>query len=376
MRLRTISWVVVLCAVVLPACDEEASGSDDAGTRRDNGMPRGDAGPDGGTEGEGPVLPPGTLLYLRGDGADSDVIVAHDLASGNERVVTDLTEDGSSGWEIWGIALSPDRRRIAFASLFSPTSEDTATGLATRAIWTVATDGTRFRRLTPTVPNDAGGRSSFSHPVGQSEWTADGEWVVYDFGTYWWENGQLQGATFPSVVSSEGGAPGFPTTVTDCAVIYPSRNPVTGEFLFLHSACIPGQDVGNGIFLYPETGTTTPTQLVASAHVDGSIDVSLAKPVWFSDGSGFLFIGRVAATEWASSLFSYDAESGDVSLLITAPEGTGIESVALSPDATTVVYTLYTVDTNTRDLRRIDLTADPVTDTALTTDGISRDPLF
>jgi ubiquinone/menaquinone biosynthesis C-methylase UbiE len=42
-------------------------------------------------------------------------LIARDLASGDERVINDLTGDGSSGWEIWGYSLSPDRRRIEIA---------------------------------------------------------------------------------------------------------------------------------------------------------------------------------------------------------------------------------------------------------------------
>lgn len=355
--------------------DGGASGTDGGTSHSDGGT----SGTDGGTPTQDPVLPAGTLLYLRHDRSGSSVtdsIIARDLSSGNERVVTDLTGDGSSGWEIRGMSLSPDRRRIAFASLYDPTTEDTATGLATRAIWTVGTGGVNFRRLTPTFPNDSQGRSTFSHDVDYPEWTADGAEVVYDFGTYWWEGGQLMGGTFPQVVSAAGGVPTFPTTSTDCSVLYPSHNPATGDFLFVHSVCVPGQGDGDGIYLYPPEGSATPTQVVASAHVEGSVDVSLRKPVWFPDGTGFLFMGGLAETDWSWALLAYDGQTGSISVIVAPPAGASVYGVAIAPDASKLVYCLRQGDTGAEDLHLMDLTANPVTDTALTHDGNSCDPVL
>lgn len=327
--------------------------------------------------GDGAPLPDGTLLYLRHETKDHDLLVARDLASGEERVVTDLTGDGSSGWEIWGYALSPDRRRIAIASLYGPTKEDTATGLATRAIWTLATDGTDFRRLTPTFPNDAQGRKGFNYSVGGPMWTADGARVLYDFGSYWYEGTTLAGGSVPWIVSASGDAPpeSFPTPF-GCSVLRPARNPATGEFLLIHSVCVPGQGDGNGLYLYPADGGTKPKKLLASSRATGGIDVFLEKASWLADGSGFLFIGGTADTDWSPSLLAYDMKAGTVSSLVVPPQGSTVYGAAISPDASKIVYCVRNDANATEDLHLLDLGGASPTDTAITTDGKSCDPSF
>ncbi len=363
-----------------------AAGAEDSpgegGTAGTSG-PTGEAGSAAGSESTGgsisnaPPLPEGTLLYVHRETKDHDWLVAVDLESGDQALITDLTSDGSSGWRIDSYSLSPDRRRIALSSLYGPTRADTATGLATNAIWTLDTEGADFRRLTPTFPKDAQGRQGFQYDVGDPEWTADGAYIVYDFGSYWWEGTKLQGGSFPWVVAADGKSlPASLDTQAACSILYPSRNPVTGDFLFIHSVCVPGQGEGNGIFLYSAEGEGEPTQLIASTRVVGGVDVFLTKPSWFSDGSGFLFVGGTADTDWRPSLLAYDAQTGDISLIVPAPEGTGVRSVAVSPDSSKIVYCTYENDSEALDLHLIDLAPATPTDVALTDDGNSCDPSF
>lgn len=369
------------CSPASVKSSDPASSGNDGSSSGGTGGP-GDGNGDGsGETGDGSALPDGTLLYQRTERSGNDVhdsIIARDLATGTESVVTDLTGDGSSGWEIWGYSLSPDRRRIALASLYGPTKEDNATGLATRAIWTLATDGTDFRRLTPTFPNDSGGRQSFTHDVGDPEWTADGSQVLFGFGTYWWEGGELQGGSFPWTISAAGGEypASFPTPTSCGQVVHPSRNPVTGEFLFLDQICIPGQGDGDGLYLYPPDGSTSPKKIITSARVDGNVDVFLAKPAWFPDGSGFLFIGGVTETNWSPSLLAYDIKADKISLVVAAPRGAIVNSVAVAPDASKIVYCVRQNEGTATDLHLIDLTAASPTDAAITTDGKSCAPSF
>lgn len=376
-----ILWWLTGGILLAAGCSSSSSGGSGSGSSGTGATGSDGGGGGGGASGDGPVLPDGTLLYIHSQKSGNDVhdsIIARDLATSSERVVTDLTGDGSSGWEIWGYALSPDRRRITLASLYGPTKEDNATGLATRAIWTLATDGTDFLRLTPTFPNNSGGRQSYSLDVGNPEWNADGSEVIYDFGEYWYENSTLQGGSFPWTVSASGGAaPTSFVTPTDCGqVLHPSRNPATGEFLFVVDLCIPGQGDGDGLYVYPASGSTTPKKLVASAHVDGNVDIFLAKPAWFPDGSGFLFIGGVTETDWTPSLLAYDIKGDKISLVAPAPTGTTIYDVALSPDASKIVYCAHDNTSGAENLHLIDLTQASPTDTAITTDGQSCDPAF
>lgn len=352
--------------------DASAPNSDVGPADRDAGaLSPGNTDPD-----DSKVIPEGVLLYVYHQTPDNDLLVAHELETGDEVVITDLKGDGSSGWPIEGFALSPDRRRIALASLYDPTAEDVATGLATRAIWTLALEGSDFQRLTPTFPNDSQGRQGFQYSVDYPAWTADGSQVVYNFGTYWWEGTNLEGGTFPWIVDADGGS--LPTTFTTsapCTVIHPARNPVTGDFLFIHSVCVPGQGSGDGLYLYPATGSSSPQQLVASTHVEGGVDVFLRTAAWLPDGSAFLFMGGTAETNWRAGLLLYDLQDGAVYSLAAPPENASVYGATVNADATKIVYCVRD-DDGKEDLRVIDLSAASPTDTALTTDGKSCDPSF
>lgn len=357
-----------------PSSEAGATGPDWILTTGDAGAteePAGNTGPD-----DAPVVPEGALLYVYHQTADSDLLIARDLSSGDEFLITDLTGDGSSGWNIEGFALSPDRSRVALASLYGPTDEDVATGLATRAIWTLDVDGTDFKRLTPTFPNDSQGRTGFQYSVDYPEWTADGSQVLYNFGTYWWEGTSLEGGSFPWIVDADGGS--LPTTFTisaPCTVIHPSRNPITGDFVFIHSVCVPGQGDGDGFYLYPADGSTEPQQLIASTRAVGGVDVYLAKAAWLPDGSGFLFMGGTADTDWDVGLLIYDMQEGTIAPLVPPPADATITSVTMSADASKIVYCSRDDDGN-EDLHLIDLSLESATDVAITTDGKSCDPLF
>ncbi|MEO8901268.1 MAG: hypothetical protein ABI488_06165 [Polyangiaceae bacterium] len=150
---------------------------------------------------------------------------------------------------------------------------------------------------------------------------------------------------------------------------------MTGEFLFIHSVCVPGQGDGAGVYLYPAAGGQSPQQLVSSSHVDGNVDVFLAKPSWFSDGSGFLFLGGTADTNWRPSLLIDDLSTNEISLLVPAPVGAGLYNVAVSSDTSKVVYCLHNDDGHT-DLHLIDLSLASPTDIELTSDGKSCYPSF
>lgn len=331
---------------------------------------------DAGSPVDAPVLPEGVLLYVYHQTADSDLLIARHLESGDEAIITDLTGDGSSGWEIDGFSISPDRRRIALASLYAPTEADVATGLATRAIWTLAADGTDFVRLTPTFPNDSQGRQGFSYEVDNPEWTADGSRVLYNFGTYWWDGSTLEGGSFPWIVDASGESlPTSFTTSAPCTVIHPARNPITGEFLFIHSVCVPGEGAGSGLYLYSADASTAPQQLVASTHEEGGVDVFLSKAAWLPDGSGFLFLGGSAETDWSVAVFIYDMDVGSVVPLVLPPADGGIDGVTVSPDASKIVYCVRNGD-GALDLRLIDLGLASPTDVALTSDGKSCEPSF
>ena len=325
------------------------------------------------------ALPASTFLYTYAETPDHDILVARDIRTGDERIVTDLTADGSEGWEIWGASISPDRKRIAIASLFGPTKADNDTRLATRRIWTLNPDGTDFQRLTPVFENTGGGRTNFTIEVSAPAFTQDGKDIIYEFGNYWYEGTTLKGASFPWKVSSTGATLPEPfDSSTSCSVLEPAVNPVTGDVLFVHSVCINRAD--EGIFLYPKGGGTAPTQLLQAGYGVGYVQPSLTPPSWVSDGSGFAFVGntdvdRNGSQVTVSAVFVFDTSSGDVTPLVVAEPNEYIRAAAIAPDASGIVYCV-SHGSNALDLHLLDLTTEPATDSPMTTDGKSCNPTF
>jgi hypothetical protein len=337
---------------------------------------------DGGSSNTNPLpagaLPTTTFLYVRSVTPNVDQLVSLDYATGDTGVVADLMGDGGDGWEIWGHTISPDRTRIAVASLYGPTKADNDTGLATRRIWTMAADGSDLQRLTPVFDNDGGGRTSYSIDVQDPVFSKDGQSIIFDFGSWWYEGTKLQGGSFPWLVSITGDELPEPfPTVTGCSVIDPSVNPVTGEVLLVHSVCVNAAD--EGIFLYPKAGSNKPIKLVDRGYGAGAVDPALEKASWLADGSAFIFVATIEVTrgdvtDTANSIFGYDVATGEIATLLVPDAGTNVRNAAIAPNADGIVYCLAHDDVY--DLHVIDLTVAPPVDSAITDDGVSCSPSF
>jgi hypothetical protein len=315
---------------------------------------------------------------VRSDTAKQDSLIARDLAAGTERVVTDLRGDGSQGWQIGGYDLSPDRTRIVLASLYGPTQADNDTKLATNRLWSLATDGTDFRRLTPVFDNTGAGKTNFTIEVLAPAFSLDGASVLYDFGNYWFQGTALEGGTAPWSVSAAGnGVPKLFPTQASCSIANASVNPATGDVVLIHSVCVNSGDTG--IFSYPKAGGA-PTKLVAEGYGVGYVRPSLQPVSWLVDGSAFLFVGltdvpRNGTTATARALFAYDVSKGTFSTIVVPEVGEYVQNAAISKDGQTIVYCVKHAD-STRDLHVIDLAPSTPTDTPLTTDGKSCSPKF
>jgi len=322
------------------------------------------------------ALPTTTFLYVSKPSADSHVLMAFDTTTGKTRVVTDLRGDGSEGWPIGGYAISPDRTRIAMATLYGPTKADNDTRLATRRIWTFSPDGTDFKRLTPVFENTGGGRSGFSLEVRDPMFSRDGTQVLYNYGEYWYEGTSLEGGSGIWSVATAGGA--LPTLFkrpNPCTFLDASTDPSTGNVTITHSVCIPGQGV-EGIHLYPPDGSGTPELLVPD---DGTTSVSLETPRWAADGSRFVFVGvrgvpENGTTRNARSLYVFDMASRKALPVVVPAAGASVIDGTIAPDSSAIIYCLQ--QGNTTNLHAIDFSTDPPTEAALTDDGVSCHPVW
>jgi Tol biopolymer transport system component len=321
----------------------------------------------GGTSGGGgsvAALPPTTFVFERKVANGNDHLVAMDCVSGEQRVITTLADGSVAGYKIDGATVSPDRTRVVISSLFGPTAEDNATGVATNRLWSLDMSGGDFRRLTPVFPNNHPGASSWGIDVRDPAYSPDGQFVVFDYGE---GNGQ-SGYVAPWIVSSAGGSlPSLFQTGLDCSVNGNAAfNPVTGDMLLMHVVCIGG--VKGGYYLYPKQGGA-PDYLVN----EQGASLSSEPPAFSFDGSVFVYSARAYADN-IQSLYAYVMSERKVAPLVLGAQGMDIVNAAFSPDNAHMVYCVRQGDVY--NLRVIDLSLNPPTDKALTNDGVSCDAVF
>lgn len=353
-----------------------SSGNGTSGSPSAEGGSSGSSGSSGAGGGVAGALPVTTFLYVSKAASDRDVLMAYDVASGEVRTITDLRGDGSEGWSIDGYSLSPDRTRIAISSNYGPTKADNDTQLATQRIWTFAADGSDFRRLTPVFPNTGAGRKQFVIEIRNPTFSQSGADVLYNYGEYWYEGTTLTGGSgIWSVGAAGGGLPDLFVAPNPCSVVDPSVDPSTGKVAVIHSVCTGAQD---GIYLYAADGSGAPEKLVGSDYA--TVDVALEPPRWAADGSGFTFIGTTPVTingssVQARSLFVFDMQARKaIPVVVPQVADVWVVDATAAPDASAIVYCL--AEGEARNLHVIDLTKDPATDAAITTDGKSCHPVW
>lgn len=325
----------------------------------------------GGSGGQGTevfvnALPDTTFVFERRVGNDYDHLVAMDLVSLEQRVITTLVEQGSSveGYKLDGVTVSPDRTRIVIASLFGPTAADVATGLATNRLWSLDTSGSDFQRLTPVFPNSHAGQSGWRIDVRDPAYSADGTLIVFDYG----EGDFNGGYVAPWVTAADGSTlPSLIDTNLDCSVNGNAAfNPVTGDLLLAHVVCIGG--VPGGYYLYPKDGGA-PDYLVN----EEGVSLSTEPPAFSADGSIFVYAARTYSDN-VQSLYAYIMSERRVVPLVLGAVGVDIVNASFAPDNVHMVYCVNQGDAY--DLRLLDFSVDPPTDTALTNDGVSCDAVF
>jgi Tol biopolymer transport system component len=310
------------------------------------------------------ALPATTFVFERKVVNDRDHLVAMDFVSLQQRVITTLTEGTVEGYKVDGVTVSPDRTRLVIASLYGPTAADVATGLATNRLWSLDTEGQDFLRLTPVFPNSHAGQTGWRIDVRDPAYSPDGKVIVFDYG----EGNFTSGYVAPWVTAADGSTlPSLFDTNLDCSVNGNAAfNPVTGDLLLAHVVCIGG--VKGGYYLYPKGGGA-PDYLVN----EEGVSLSSEPPAFSVDGSIFAYTARTYSDS-VQSLYAYIMSERRVVPLVLGAVGRDVVNASFAPDNMHMVYCVKEGDAY--NLRLLNLGADPPTDTALTSDGVSCDAVF
>lgn len=217
----------------------------DAAATATDGSPDTDAGPtkvDPGTVDDVAPLPASTFVYsqfvARGDHNVSH-LYTFDLQTQQPTLISQLDDDIGRGVRITGLALSPDRRWIAFtAGTFRTTTADLKWGFINPSLWIMKVDGSGLRRVTVPSPiplNQTGACGAtaectggalciqnqctlmnfvvdYAHPV----WALDGQSIFFSDSRFWESivPPYVYGGSFTVSVPTAGGlqsGPSFPS---------------------------------------------------------------------------------------------------------------------------------------------------------------------
>lgn len=212
------------CAVGAESCTCTSAGLCDLGRMCVEGRCLGPSGsssagepPGGPTQGGGNAvepLPADEVVFeklIKRGGTEAPLVshlYSYNLSTRQERLISQLDDNVGRGSRIKGMAVSPDRKAIAFASSsFRPSQADLSAGFPTGAIWAVSVDGKQFVRFTPpfttgngsgemcanssTCPGDEicmSGRCrlrGFHTAVNAPAWSADGKTLFFQVLTEW-----------------------------------------------------------------------------------------------------------------------------------------------------------------------------------------------
>jgi Tol biopolymer transport system component len=306
-------------------------------------------------------LPLTTLVFAKTVRSGANHLYAYDIATNAATRISVLDDDGLTGTIVNGIALSPDRKWIAFAATFRPSATDVGASAATSdAIWLVSVDGSTYRRLTPTFPNayttpcsadiacTAMGMTcnltyqqcrykNFTMTVENPSWAPSGDTVWFDYQEGWnLLDGTYAGGGSLANVSSTGGSPNIVASADPCLfTLGPSLDPTGTKIAAIRVLCTNEAD---GLVLFDIASKQT-TLLVGTSLTAAVSDIEVGAgqgPVFSHDGSAIAFVGlrgNSGSTPY-EDLYFYSADTGQTTDLYkgTSDSKTWVKSLAFSPD--------------------------------------------
>jgi Tol biopolymer transport system component len=267
-------------------------------------------------------------------------LYAFDKLTGEEHLISVLDDNGMTGTWLQGLAISPDRRWIAFAAdNFRLDDADRTVGIQTMgSIWLVSVDGKQFKRLTPPFALDAACfsekrcREEFQSSLRDPTFAPDGGTIYYEHATtrpetkgdysYNWRLAQIP---------TGGGTPTFLREPPGCS------NPVAPSVSPSGHSLVALQDCPEGLGLYE--WNLNPISLGRQLYRGRMGDVPA---VWSSDGTKAFFgvVDEAATNNGATTkygLYAWDACEEQGRIVFSAPGGAEPSSPALSPDDGTLV---------------------------------------
>jgi hypothetical protein len=334
-------------------------------------------------------------------------IYAMDVNSRTERLLSNLDDDGQRTGALHGLAVSPDRRRIAFASkAFRATAEDSKFGFSSGAIWAVDASGNDFQRLTPPYDSqvrDAGPctrdsdcaelytcqmarcvRATFGMGYSAPVFSSDGTKVFFREAWSWFDErgGTINAVFLQSWVRIASGARPTDLGLPSCKGQQPlARHPSTGSLLIFRATCAGPQTDPSWFTEWTPDGTHRAVHRDDTGRIPLTQD-NLPYAAWLPDGSGFYYVsvgepnskGNPRSSKQGLSLWT--ASGGGKSVYAPGADSTDVDGVTVMGNGTVIVeLARFAGATDTHDLYQLDPQSGQAT-TQLTQGGNNHHPTW
>jgi hypothetical protein len=378
--------VALVCAV---GCGSSSSPSDSSPIARDTDG--GTTVPDGGAGGSMP-LPDTAFVFVKSVRSNADHLWAFDTASNRSWEISTLGDDGQNGIKLNGpIALSPDRSLVAFIAIFRVLPDDAYTNGDAQALWTVATDGASFNRVTPPLPKPSDDGCTIQNndprcPMGYTcdtainhcfpphyqvtrlypEFSPDGSTLWFELETSWFdETGMLVAGGLPTSVPTSGGQQPMPFMDSlpgclDGVGTQPSISPDGQKMILNIFGCrTPGSE---GLYVYGVPPSSPMTQVAA-------LDVFSVPKVRWKDANTIVYVEKGQDAQGRAAIGVIEQAIGGQPKTISAfmnPNSGVVHSLALSSDGKQIVasfgdagrtacdlYSITSIDSATPQLSRL-----------------------
>jgi hypothetical protein len=373
--LAIITFLLTTACTAGPSTPPPSGDGIDAG---DVPNPGADAGPGGGGSVDAGVpalepLSPTTIVYLRHLSTGYDQIMAYDLATNAQTVLSDL--DGVTN--VHALELAPDRLHVAFAGVFRPdASELTAGAPFSDGLWLMTVDGASFTRLTPPDLGTHPG-PDFSTEIHGIAWTADSGWLYYDMTATWMNGGTLEGGSQILMVPATGGVSSVVILDPSCTLFgSPSLSPDGTQLAFDRQLCETTSDEGPWVNVITGSPFATHLWTLWAAGEGGGVWLPDGRFATIIDGYWDVNGDGVVDTGLLGGVVIFDVASGAMTVPIpvhTSDLEWRFEGIALLADGNTLVTCEHPDAAHPgADLFAYDLTAHTVRQ--LTHDGASCSP--
>jgi hypothetical protein len=282
------------------------------------------------------ALPATSFAYVQKDDAYHHRIVIADLA-------TQTAHDfGPSGGEITGVAISPDRKHIAYTD-----------GVA---VYLIGVDGSNLHQISQPIIPPGGEYVALDGP----EFSLDGATLLVGFGL-WSSSASGAGGSSPATLAVAGGVVTRVDAAVDtnCQVVSsPKFLPDGSAVAAIHAVCI--DETKSGVFMHsPQTGVGT--------LYYANRELAFAKPVISGDVG--ILVGQ-AGNGYNGLLV---VQNGALTNTLQAPPGLSFDHITLSPDGNTLVIGAHDVQSFAKNLYA---TTDFQTYTPITTSNVAVMPAF